>query len=137
MEISFSPDGREIAFSALGDDGTPSIWVATLDRSSAPLMLQNAADDPRFTPAFIYYRKRTPAGSYAHRVHPDGSGDEQIWELGSKISRLEAIADSAHELRNKPRQIDIDTLEEHIANCGVHKEDSCACCGCKRDHLLL
>jgi hypothetical protein len=65
MEISFSPDGREIAFSALGDDGTPSIWVATLDHSSAARMLQNAADDPRFTPAFIYYRKRAPAGGGA------------------------------------------------------------------------
>jgi serine/threonine protein kinase len=93
--FSFSPDGREIAFSALGDAGTfPSIWVAPLDRSSAARMLQNAADDPRFTPAFIYYRRRTPAGSYVHRVHPDGSGDEQIWD--ERIQRFASSPDGRY-----------------------------------------
>jgi eukaryotic-like serine/threonine-protein kinase len=92
--FSFSPDGREIAFSALGDDGTPSIWVAPLDHSSAARMLQNAADDPRFTPAFIYYLKRAPAGSYVHRVHPDGGGDEQIWD--ERILRLASSPDGRY-----------------------------------------
>jgi hypothetical protein len=35
---------------------------------------------PRFTHEFIYYVKRTQAGSFAYRVQPDGSGDERIWQ---------------------------------------------------------
>jgi len=92
--FSFSPDGREIAFSALSDDGTPTIWVAPLDRSSAARMLQNAADDPRFTPAFIYYRKRALDGAYVHRIHPDGSGDEQIWD--QRIQRFATSPDGRY-----------------------------------------
>jgi serine/threonine protein kinase/Tol biopolymer transport system component len=78
-DLSLSPNGHDIAFSVLGDDGTESIWLAPTDRSSSPRMLQASANRPRFTTEFIYYVKRTPAGSYAHRVRPDGSGDETIW----------------------------------------------------------
>lgn len=78
-EFSLSPDGHDIAFTALAEDNTQRIWVAPLDRSSAPRLLQTSADHMRFTPDFIYYVKRSAAGSYVHRIHPDGSGDQQIW----------------------------------------------------------
>ena len=79
-DFSISPDGREVAFTVQDDAGNLSMWVAPLDRSSSPHMLQESAQRPRFTPKFIYYVKRTPAGSYAYRIHPDGSGNEQIWD---------------------------------------------------------
>jgi eukaryotic-like serine/threonine-protein kinase len=79
-EFSLSPDGTEIAFSAVGEDGTPNIWLAHLDRSSSPRLLQSSAKFPRFTSKFIYYVRQTPAGRYVHRILPDGSGDEQIWD---------------------------------------------------------
>jgi serine/threonine protein kinase len=78
-DLSLSPDGREIAFSVRADDGTQDIWLAPLDRTSSPRVFQTSANRPRYTAEFIYYVKRTPAASYAHRVHPDGSGDERIW----------------------------------------------------------
>ena len=78
-EFSLSPDGQEIAFSAMEENGTQSIWVAPLDRSSSPRRLQTAAEHPRFTSGFIYYVKRALDGSYAHRMRPDGGGDQQIW----------------------------------------------------------
>src|SRR6185312_11394359 len=86
-DFSFSPDGREVAFSALGEkematsagDLNQSIWLAPLDRSSSPRVLQTNANRARFAPGFIYYVKRKPAGSYLHRIRLDGSGDEQIW----------------------------------------------------------
>ena len=77
--FSLSPDGRDIAFGVLGDNGTQSIWVAPLDRSSAPSLLQSSGELPRFTQEFIYYVKRTPAGFFVYRVHPDGSSDERVW----------------------------------------------------------
>ena len=79
-EFSLSPDGRQIAFAALEENGTQSIWVAPLDRSSSPRRLQTSAAHPRFSADFIYYAKRTPDGSYAHRMRADGSGDQQIWK---------------------------------------------------------
>jgi serine/threonine protein kinase len=78
-DFSISPDGREMVFTAFDDEGIPSIWQMPLDRSSSPHILQKAAQRPRFTTEWIYYVKRSPAGFYAHRIHPDGSGDEQIW----------------------------------------------------------
>ena len=78
-DFSISQDGRDIAFSALDEHGTQSIWVAPLDRSSSPRLLQASANRARFTHEFIYYVKRELAGSYVHRIHPDGSGDEEIW----------------------------------------------------------
>jgi DNA-binding winged helix-turn-helix (wHTH) protein/Tol biopolymer transport system component len=79
-DFSLSPDGQQIAFTALGNDNTLSIWMAPLDGSSSPRLLQMSAEHPRFTSDFIYYIKRAPGGSYAHRIRPDGSGDQQIWD---------------------------------------------------------
>jgi Tol biopolymer transport system component len=78
-DLSLSPDGQQIAFTARGEDNSESIWVAPLDRSSSPRMVQTSAERPRFTSDFIYYIKRAQGGSYAHRIHPDGSADQQIW----------------------------------------------------------
>ena len=79
-DLSISPAGSDIVFSVLNADQTQSIWVSPLDRSSSPRLLQASANRPRFTSDFIYYVKRNPDGSsFAHRVRPDGSGDEQIW----------------------------------------------------------
>lgn len=78
-DFSLSPDGQQVAFTALDENTTPSIWVAPLDGSSSPRMLQRSAEHPRFTSDFIYYIKRGGGGSYAHRIRSDGSGDQQIW----------------------------------------------------------
>ena len=94
MEFSLSPDGREIALGVLGNDGTRSIWVAPLDRSSSPRMLQTGADNPRFTSAYIYYLKRALTGGYVHRIKSDGSGDEQIWD--EKIQRVATSPDGRY-----------------------------------------
>ncbi len=57
-------------------------------------MLQPSANRERFTAGFIYYVKRTPGGSYVHRMHPDGSGDEQIWQ--EKILALATSPDGRY-----------------------------------------
>jgi serine/threonine protein kinase len=95
FEFSLSPDGREIAFTVLGENGNSrSIWVAPLDRSASPHMLQTDADCPRFTPGYVLYLKRTQAGAYMHRVHPDGTGDQQIWD--GRIQRVAASPDGRY-----------------------------------------
>jgi hypothetical protein len=57
-------------------------------------VLQPSANRPRYTRAFIYYVKRSPDGSYVHRIHPDGSGDEQIWD--EKILSLATSPDGRY-----------------------------------------
>lgn len=93
-DLSLSPDGQQIAFTALDKDNSQSIWVASLDRSSSPRMLQMSAEHPRFTSDFIYYIKRAPGGSYAHRIRPDSSGDQQIWD--QNIVSLATAPDGRH-----------------------------------------
>lgn len=79
-DFSLSPDGAQIAFTAMEEDGAQTIWVAPLDRSSSPRRLQTSAEHPRFASGFIYYIKRGQNGSFVHRMRLDGSGDEQIWD---------------------------------------------------------
>jgi Tol biopolymer transport system component len=78
--FSISPDGRDIAFTIRSDEGEFSIWLAPLDRSSPPRIFLKSAQRPRYVADWIYYVKRVPAGFYLHRIHADGSGDEQIWD---------------------------------------------------------
>jgi Tol biopolymer transport system component len=78
-DFSISPGGRDMVFTAFDEEGIPSIWLMPLDRSSSPHILQKAAQRPRFTTDWIYYVKRSPEGFHVHRIHIDGSGDEQIW----------------------------------------------------------
>ena len=94
FEFSLSPDSRYVAYSVLGDDGSRTLWVAPLDRSSPPRILQTAADNPGFAPSYIYYVKRDLNGAYVHRVHPDGSDDEQIWD--EKIQSLATSPDGRY-----------------------------------------
>ncbi len=93
-EFSLSPDGEQIAFTSLDQDNGQSIWVAPLDRSYSPRLLQMSAEHPRFTSDFIYYIKRAPGGSYVHRIRPDGTGDQQIW--GENIVSLATSPDGRY-----------------------------------------
>lgn len=93
--FSLSPDGEDIAFSALNPDQTESLWIAPLDRSSSPRMLQSDARLPRFAAGYIYYQKHSPDGSaFAHRIRSDGTGDEQIWP--EKIMTLATSPDGRY-----------------------------------------
>jgi Tol biopolymer transport system component len=93
-DFSLSPDGEQIAFTTLDENSSLNIWVAPLDGSSTPRRLQSSAEHPRFTSDFIYYIKRTPSGSYAHRIRSDGSGDQQIWS--ENIVTLATSPDGRH-----------------------------------------
>jgi eukaryotic-like serine/threonine-protein kinase len=93
-DFSLSPDGAQIAFTAMGEDGAQTIWVAPLDRSSSPRLLQTSAEHPRFSSDFIYYIKRGQNGSFVHRMRLDGSGDEQIW--GQKVMTVATSPDGRY-----------------------------------------
>ena len=89
-DYSVSRDERLIVFTT-AHEGVPEIWVAPVDRASAPRLLVRNADQPALDGSSrIYYRRLGEQRSYLHRVQPDGSGDEQL--LATPIVDLQAVS---------------------------------------------
>jgi Tol biopolymer transport system component len=71
-----SPDGRQVAMEATDQEGRPRIWIAPVDRRTAPRPIPNAeGDGPLFGPSGdIYFRGREGTYGSAYRINADGSG---------------------------------------------------------------
>ena len=77
-----SPDGRQILVHALDAEGKSRLWLAPVNRRTAPRPIPNAeGDGPVFSPTGeIYFRKREGTYGYAYRIQPDGSGLTKVLE---------------------------------------------------------
>jgi eukaryotic-like serine/threonine-protein kinase len=71
-----SPDGRQVVVHALDAQRRPRLWLAPVNRRTAPQPIPNVeGDGPIFSPAGeIYFRGREGSYGYAYRVRPDGTG---------------------------------------------------------------
>ena len=71
-----SPDGREVVVNALDAEGKSRLWLAPVNRRTAPRPIPNVeGDGPMFSPTGeIFFRAREGNYGYAYRVQPDGSG---------------------------------------------------------------
>jgi len=72
-----SPDGRLVVLVVTDSGGKHRLWVAPVDRRSAPRPLLPAVegDGPVFGPTGeIFFRGREGSYGFAYRVRPDGSG---------------------------------------------------------------
>ena len=72
-----SPDGRLAALVVTDRDGKHRLWVAPVDRHSAPrpLLPDMEGDGPVFGPTGeIFFRGREGSYGFAYRVRPDGTG---------------------------------------------------------------
>lgn len=75
-----SPDGKEVVFTTRAGERNSEIWLAPLDRTSAPaLVASSGEDDPRFGPNGELL-VRIPEGgvNYLFRLNRDGSGREKV-----------------------------------------------------------
>jgi len=73
-----SRDATEVAFTRR-DDGGSGIWLASLDRRSAPRQITNAGDSVSFGPnGSLIFRQADGNANYLYRVNKDGSGRERI-----------------------------------------------------------
>ena len=75
-----SPDGRHVVVYAIDADGKSRLWLAPVNRRTAPQPIPNIeGDGPLFSPTGeIYFRAREGTYGYAYRVRPDGSGLSKV-----------------------------------------------------------
>jgi len=81
LEYDVSADGRQVVLATIDARGKPRLWVAPVDRSSAPHQIGDVEGGaPRFLPdGDILFRVVAGASAvmsmgYVYRMHPDGSG---------------------------------------------------------------
>jgi serine/threonine protein kinase len=77
---AFSPDGKQVAYSTT-DNGKSSVWVAPLDRRSAPRKLESqfSQDEPSFTPGGDLLVRVAQGGlNYMEQVAADGSRRQRV-----------------------------------------------------------
>jgi len=82
LEYDISRDGRQIAMQIMDGEGKPRLWVAPVDRSSAPRMIPGVEGlAPLFGPAGdIFFRHVEGPSSFVYRVRPDGTGLRKAFE---------------------------------------------------------
>jgi serine/threonine protein kinase/Tol biopolymer transport system component len=78
-----SPDGRQIVFTSLDRDGKLRIWLAPLDRRSAPRQVPNVeGETPLFGPTGeIFFRKIEGTSAFLYSVQEDGAGLRRVSDL--------------------------------------------------------
>jgi DNA-binding winged helix-turn-helix (wHTH) protein/Tol biopolymer transport system component len=87
---AISHDGRRVAFTTKRA-GTSEIWLAPLDRSSAPKLLLRGGDEVAFDRLDrVYFRSLGEHANYLHRIRADGSANERV--LASPIISLNDVA---------------------------------------------
>jgi Tol biopolymer transport system component len=81
---AISPDGRKVAFAAYGNDGTPRVWVRSLDSPSATPLMEATITQQSFgffwspDSRFIVY----PGQKTLHRINVGGGPPETLAEVG-------------------------------------------------------
>jgi serine/threonine protein kinase len=81
--FDISPDGREIVAEALDAAGKHRLWLAPIDRHSAPRQIPGVeGDGPLFAPnGDVVFRSREGSYGFAYSVHPDGNGLHKVLEF--------------------------------------------------------
>lgn len=76
-----SADGKQIVFASTHDSKGPRIWLAPLDRRSAPRLISSAGEDsPLFMPnGDIVFRASERNANFLYRMKPDGTARERLF----------------------------------------------------------
>jgi hypothetical protein len=84
-----------VVFSAVDADGKSHIWLASTDRRSPPRKVPNVEGDmPIFgLPGEVVIHSVEGGGSFAFRVHEDGSGKQKM--VSQQISQLISVSPDA------------------------------------------
>ena len=77
-----SADGQLVVVATLDGEGRRRLWLAPLDRRSAPSVIPNVEGDmPYFgSSGEIFFRAIEGAAAFAYRVHQDGKGLRKVIE---------------------------------------------------------
>jgi Tol biopolymer transport system component len=82
LAYQISPDGRQVVAVVKDREGKPRLWLAALDRQSAPRQIPGVEG---IAPLFgqggeVFFSKVDGASSYVYRVHEDGTGLRRLSE---------------------------------------------------------
>jgi Tol biopolymer transport system component len=90
--FDISADGRQIVFASTHESRGPRIWLAPMDRRSAPRRISSAEEDqPMFMPAGdIIFRASEGHTNFLYRMKSDGTGRERL--LPDPITETEGIS---------------------------------------------
>jgi hypothetical protein len=88
-QYDVSPDERQVVF-ATRREGMSQIWLAPLDRRTAPRLLVRSGDEPAFGGGYVFFRHIGERANYLHRIKTDGSNGAQL--LPDPIVQFNAVA---------------------------------------------
>ncbi len=82
LDYDISTDGQRVVMWTTDSEGRPRLWVAPIDRSSAPVQIPNVEGvEPRFGPSGdIFFRHSKAMSTFVYRIHPDGTGLQKAIE---------------------------------------------------------
>jgi Tol biopolymer transport system component len=82
LEYDISRDGQQVVMCVMDDLGKPRLWLAPVNRSSAPRQFANVeGQNPLFVKdGEIVFRRVEGPLSFVYRVRPDGTGLRKAWE---------------------------------------------------------
>ena len=87
-----SPDGRRVVVASPDHDGKPRLWLAPLDRRSAPRQIPNGEGEQPFfgLGGEVFFRKVEGSSGFLYRVREDGTGLTKALDL--PVLQVEAIS---------------------------------------------
>ena len=79
LDYDISRDQRQVVFTTTADGGERQIWMASLDRSSAPRLIVREADEPAFAGSGrIVFRSLVGHVNFIERMSLDGKTRERV-----------------------------------------------------------
>lgn len=81
FDFDISPDGRQVVYTSPAPDGGTQLWVAQLDRSSAPIKLNiSGARSPHFSAhGRILFQHAEGTSNYLEQIDQDGSHRSKVF----------------------------------------------------------
>jgi Tol biopolymer transport system component/DNA-binding winged helix-turn-helix (wHTH) protein len=92
LSFDVSSDGKQVVYAAANSSGKPQIWLATLDRSSAPRAVGiEGGNWPHFgANGQILFQQTEGNANYLERMNPDGSARSKI--VAYPIIEIQAVS---------------------------------------------
>jgi hypothetical protein len=80
--MTFPPDGQRVVVASHGRNGKPSLWLAPLDRRSAPRQVPNGdGEQPLFgAGGEVFFRKVEGTSGFLYGIREEGTGLRKVIE---------------------------------------------------------
>ena len=95
LDYDISRDERQVVFTTTGSDGERQVWMASLDRRSAPRQIARQADQAVFADSGrIVFRSLEGHVNFINRISADGKTRERV--MNDPIVELRGVSPDGH-----------------------------------------